>query len=66
MLFVDWNWDDALAVRYGEGLEDGLEKGREERRRQQWETARNALAEGLSPDLVRKITGLSPQEIAAL
>jgi predicted transposase/invertase (TIGR01784 family) len=30
------------------------------------ETARNALAEGLSVDIIRKITGLSPEEIAKL
>jgi hypothetical protein len=38
MLMKEWNWDDALAVRYREGreegweggLEEGLEKGREE------------------------------------
>jgi len=29
-------------------------------------TARNALAEGLPIDIIRKITGLSPEEIAAL
>jgi flagellar biosynthesis/type III secretory pathway protein FliH len=49
MLYVDWNWDDALAVRYGEGLEYGLERGREEgltkgredgRQKQQQEIAR--------------------------
>ncbi|MCL2008357.1 MAG: hypothetical protein FWG77_09755 [Treponema sp.] len=27
MLMVEWNMDDALAVRYEEGVEDGLEKG---------------------------------------
>jgi len=34
MLMTEWNWDDALAVRYEEGREEGLEvgieKGREE------------------------------------
>ena len=38
MLMTEWNWDDALAVRYeeghedgwDEGLEEGIEKGREE------------------------------------
>jgi len=30
MLFTEWNLDDALAVRYEEGVEDGIEKGREE------------------------------------
>jgi flagellar biosynthesis/type III secretory pathway protein FliH len=30
MLFTEWNMDDALAVRYEEGIEDGMEKGRAE------------------------------------
>ena len=30
MLLTEWNWDDALAVRYEEGIEDGWEKSREE------------------------------------
>jgi len=52
MLMTEWNWDDALAVRY----EEGLEKGREE-------IARNALAEGLSFDFVHKITGLDMETL---
>jgi flagellar biosynthesis/type III secretory pathway protein FliH len=27
MLFTEWNQDDALAVRYEEGMEDGREEG---------------------------------------
>jgi hypothetical protein len=27
MLFTEWNQDDALAVRYEEGMEDGIGKG---------------------------------------
>jgi flagellar biosynthesis/type III secretory pathway protein FliH len=42
-----------------EGMEEGLEKGREE-------IARNALAEGLSAEFVRKITGLDIQSIQKL
>ena len=30
MLFAEWNQEEALAVHYAEGLEEGLEKGREE------------------------------------
>jgi len=30
MLLTEWNWDDALAVRFEEGLEEGREEGREE------------------------------------
>ena len=29
MLLTEWNWDDALDVRYEEGLEEGLQKGLE-------------------------------------
>jgi hypothetical protein len=29
MLITEWNWDDALAVRYSEGMEKGMEKGME-------------------------------------
>jgi hypothetical protein len=32
MLMKEWNWDDALAVRYREGYEEGWEGGREELR----------------------------------
>jgi len=55
MLMVEWNWDDALAVRY----EEGLEKGRED-------IARNALAEGSSIEYVQKITGLDLETIKNL
>ena len=38
MLMTEWNWDDALAVRYEEGRQEGweggMEKGRQEERRQ--------------------------------
>ena len=46
MLMTEWNWDDALAVRYEEGREEGRE-----------EIARNALSEGVPIELVSKITG---------
>jgi hypothetical protein len=32
MLFTEWNLDDALAVRYEEGTEDGIEIGRKAER----------------------------------
>jgi predicted transposase/invertase (TIGR01784 family) len=63
MLFTEWNWDDALAVRFEEGLEEGLEKGREEMEKGREEIARNALAKGLSPDIIREITGLDIETI---
>jgi len=52
MLLTEWNWDDALAVRFDEGLE----KGREE-------VARNALAKNLPVEVIRDITGLEMDAI---
>jgi predicted transposase/invertase (TIGR01784 family) len=78
MLFVEWNWDDALAVRYAEGREDGFEKGieegfekgrgtaLEEAKRQQRETARKLKTGGVELALIANSTGLPWQEIAAL
>jgi len=75
MLYTEWNWDDALAVRYEdghengleEGIEQGLEKGREEGRfNEKLEIARNLLAEGSTPEFVRKITGLDIETIEKL
>jgi len=48
---------------YKKGMEKGEAKGRVEGIAK---TARNALAEGLPIDIIRKITGLSPEEIAKL
>jgi predicted transposase/invertase (TIGR01784 family) len=75
MLMKEWNWDDALAVRYREGREEGIEEGREEG----WEgglekgiekgiekTARNALMNGLSIELIQTITGLDEDTIRNL
>ncbi|MDR0474977.1 MAG: hypothetical protein LBH43_15045, partial [Treponema sp.] len=71
MLFTEWNMDDALAVRFEEGIEvgreegieigeeKGMEKGREK-------IARNALAKGLSPELICTITGLDLETINSL
>ena len=67
MLMMEWNMDDALAVRYEEGFEDGLEKGRGEGREEGREegmekgkeiTALNALAKGVPLELIHDITGL--------
>ena len=51
MLITEWNWDDALAVRFEEGRE---------------EIARSALAEGASFEFVQKITGLDTETIKNL
>jgi len=56
MLITEWNLEDAQQVWYEDGLEDGLEKGREE-------VARNALAEGVPIELVKKISGLDEEAL---
>jgi len=63
MLMTEWNMDDALAVRYEEGLEDGLEKGLEEAKEN---IARNLLAKGSLPEFIRDITGLDIETIKNL
>jgi len=55
MLMTEWKMEDALEVRYEEGLEDGLEKA-----------ARSALAEGVSIEIIQKITGLDMETIKGL
>ncbi|MDR2702041.1 MAG: hypothetical protein LBB72_06400 [Spirochaetaceae bacterium] len=47
MLMTEWNWDDALAVRFEEGREEGRET-----------IARNALTKGSSIEFIHDITGL--------
>jgi predicted transposase/invertase (TIGR01784 family) len=75
ILHVEWNWDDAMAVRYEEGVEDGeargevrgMEKGREAGRTEgRAEVARNALAQGATPEFVQKITGLELEAVKKL
>ena len=46
-----------------EGIQIGIEQGREERTRL---LVRNMLAEGLDPALVAKIAGLTEEEIRAM
>jgi hypothetical protein len=55
MLMTEWNWDDALAVRFEEGREEGL-----------IETARKALASGATAEFVHNITGLDMETIQNL
>jgi predicted transposase YdaD len=59
MLITEWNMEDALAVRYEEGKEEGWEAGHEK-------IARNALAEGASVEFVQRITGLDIEAIECL
>jgi len=55
MLMTEWKMEDALEVRF----EEGMEKGKEE-------IARNALSEGFSMEIVQKITGLDMETIKSL
>jgi len=48
MLILDWNMEDALAVRYEEGKE---------------EVARNAFAIDLSIEVIHNITGLDMETL---
>ena len=52
---------------FTQGLTQGREEGREEgKEKEKIEIARNALAEGLAPEIVSKITGLSEETIKEL
>ena len=67
MLFAEWNQEDALAVHYAEGIEKGMEKGIERGvEKSQKETAINALAKGLPPELFHSITCLDLETIKSL
>ena len=64
MLYTEWNWDDALAVRYSEGHEDGVEKGLEkglEKGRE--EGLEKGLEKGREEVLELLTQGLSVEEI---
>ena len=71
MLITEWNMDDALAVRFEEGLEEGIGKGREEGREKgreegREEIVRNALAKGIPPETIHTVTGLDVETIMKL
>ena len=51
MLITEWKMEDALAVRYEEGRED---------------IARNALAKGVSLELIHEITGINIEALRNL
>ena len=59
MLYTEWNWDDALAVRYEEGIEEGQEAAK-------INIARNLLAKGSTVEFVSDITGLDIETIQNL
>jgi predicted transposase/invertase (TIGR01784 family) len=66
MLFTEWNWDDALEVRYEEGREEGKEEGREEEKEEIALNAINALKEGIPAAIIQKITGMDIETINRL
>jgi len=63
MLITEWKLEDALAVRFEEGIEKGIERGIEKGMES---VARNALAKGLTPELICSITGLDMETIKSL
>jgi predicted transposase/invertase (TIGR01784 family) len=65
----DWNSGMHWSERKGEqkGLKQGLQEGRQEgEQKKALEDARNALALGLSVDMIQKITGLDTRTITQL
>ena len=59
------------SICYNEGREEGLAEGREEgreegRRENALSTAKNFLAEGISPETVARCVGISLEEVKAL
>jgi hypothetical protein len=52
MLFDEWNWDDAMAVRWEEGMEKGLEQ-----------SAKNLLKHGMTPAQIAESLELSPDTV---
>ena len=63
MLTAEWNLEDAKAVWFEEGIEQGMERGIEQGVQ---DVARNALAEGATPEFVQKITGLDIETIKGI
>jgi ATP-dependent Lon protease len=62
MLFTEWNWDDALAVRYEEGVEEGVAIGEERGVARGIATGRgevfSLLEQGVSLAEAKKMLGL--------
>jgi len=59
MLMTEWNWGDALAVRFEEGQEKGQDTAKAA-------IAKNLLSKGSTPEFVQEITGLSLEIINEL
>ncbi len=59
MLCAKYDYKMDIAVKKEEAYQDGLQDKAEE-------VAKNAIAHGLSPEMVQKITGLSSEQVAEL
>ena len=59
MLCAKYDYKMDIAVKKEEAYQDGLQDKAEE-------VAKNAIAQGLSPEMVQKITGLSSEQVAEL
>ena len=59
MVLTEWNWDDALDVRYEEGREEGLEE-------KAIDIAKNMLKDGFSPEQTARLSGLDIAKVKAL
>ena len=67
MLLTEWNWDDALDVRYEEGLEEGREEGIEKgHTEEKLEIARKMKNAGRPISEIEEFTGLSSESIKEL
>ncbi|MDR1829510.1 MAG: hypothetical protein LBQ76_01930 [Candidatus Fibromonas sp.] len=79
MLFHEWNWDEALEVRYDEGVTvgeaRGIAIGRNEgitigetrgETKGLLHTARNMKAKGFNTAVICEVTGLSEAEVEGL
>jgi len=71
MLTSEWNWEDALAVRFEEGMERGMEQGMEQGMERGMEqgvkgVARKMKAIGIPMEQINAATGLDPQIIESL
>ena len=67
MLTSEWNWEDALAVRFEEGMEQGMEQGMERGMEQGVKgVARKMKAIGIPMEQINAATGLDPQIIESL
>jgi predicted transposase/invertase (TIGR01784 family) len=67
MLTTEFNLDDALAVRFEEGREEGWGKGREEGREEGMEkVARTMLARRMPIRDIVDITGLNERDVLSL